>query len=426
MLELSFIRQNPDAVKENFRRRAQLDRMADVDELLEVDQKIKKLKGELDSLRAERNSLSETINKTKKKGGDISALIIKVKQLPEQIKAIEEQYATLEQHLRTLMLSIPNMLHESVPQGLSDAENSTVREVGRKPDFKFEVKSHADLLEPKNLADLERAAKISGARFYILKNEMVLLELALLRFALDNLYRKGFSLIEPPFMMRQEPYEGVTDLKDFQDVMYKIEDEDLYLIATSEHPMAAMHQNETFQPQDLPLKYAGVSPCFRKEVGAHGKDTKGIFRVHQFMKVEQFIFCEPKDSWQHFDALLANAEELLQALKLPYRVVSICTGDIGTVAAKKIDLEVWMPASKQYREVVSCSNCLSYQATRLGIKVADNEQRSFVHTLNSTAIATTRIMVAIMENYQNADGSFNVPDALHSYMHSIKRIPPNS
>ena len=423
MLDINFIRKNPEALRQNFLKRGLKERVSEVDEILETDKKLRKLKGELDSLRSERNSLSEKINQTKKEKGDISVLVAKVKALPQEIKEKEDEYAALEQHLRGLLLLIPNILHESVPQGVGEEDNVAIREEGRKPEHKFSVKSHVDLLESKKLADLERAAKISGARFYFLKNELVLLEQALIKFALDFLYKKDFTLIEPPFMMKQEPYEGVTDLKDFEDVMYKIEDEDLFLIATSEHPMAAMHKDETFAPEELPIKYAGVSPCFRKEAGAHGKDTKGIFRVHQFTKVEQFVFCKPEDSWKHFDELLANAEEILQHLKLPYRVVAICSGDIGNVASKKIDLEVWMPASGQYREVVSCSNVLSYQAARLNIKYGDTEKKDYVHTLNSTAIATTRMMVAIMENFQNEDGSFNVPEALHPYLHGIKKIP---
>ena len=225
-------------------------------------------------------------------------------------------------------------------------------------------------------------------------------------------------------MMRRQAYEGVTDLKDFEDVMYKIEGEDLYLIATSEHPMAAMYMDEVLEEKDLPIKMAGISPCFRKEAGAHGKDTKGIFRVHQFNKIEQFIFSKPEDSWELHEELLKNTEEIFKKLKLPYRVVNICTADIGTVASKKYDIEVWMPVQKQYREVASISNCTAFQATRLNVKYRTNEGNKFVHTLNATAIATSRVIVAIMENFQNKDGSISVPTVLQDYMHGIKKIKP--
>jgi seryl-tRNA synthetase len=249
--------------------------------------------------------------------------------------------------------------------------------------------------------------------------------MALMNFAIETLTNKGYTLIEPPCLMKREPYEGVTALGDFADVLYKIENEDLYLIATSEHPMAAMHMNEVLKQEDLPLKLAGVSTCFRKEAGAHGKDTRGIFRTHQFNKIEQFIFCTPEQSWQMHEELARNAEELLQKLELPYRMVNVCTGDIGTVAAKKYDFEAWMPAQSAYREVISCSNCTDYQARRLGIRYREKEgapPKGFVHTLNSTAIATGRTIVAILENNQQEDGTIRVPAALRKYMGDIENI----
>jgi len=250
-----------------------------------------------------------------------------------------------------------------------------------------------------------------------------MLDLALKQLALDMLIKKGFIPVEPPFMIRREPYEGVTDLGDFEDVLYKIEGEDLYLIATSEHPIAAMHMNEVLDKDKLPLKYAGISPCFRKEAGAHGKDTKGIFRVHQFNKIEQFVFCKEEDSWKIFEELLKNAEELFKKLKLHYRVVNICTEEIGTLAAKKYDIEVWFPVQKAYREAVSCSNCTDYQARRLNIKYDDNGERKIMHTLNSTEIATGRVLAAILENYQQKDGSVKIPAVLQKYINK-KVIKP--
>jgi seryl-tRNA synthetase len=249
--------------------------------------------------------------------------------------------------------------------------------------------------------------------------------MALLAFAMEGLFKNGYTPIEPPYLMKREAYEGVTALSDFEDVLYKIENEDLYLIATSEHPMAAMFKDEVLKEEELPLKLAGISACFRKEAGVHGKDTRGIFRTHQFNKIEQFVFCTPEESWKLHEELVHNAEELVQKLGLPYRVVNVCTGDIGTVAAKKYDVEAWMPAQNAYREIVSCSNCTDYQARRLNIRYREKEgapTKGLVHTLNSTAIATGRTIVAILENFQQEDGSIVVPKVLRKYMGDIEKI----
>ena len=278
------------------------------------------------------------------------------------------------------------------------------------------MKPHGELLQELGLADFEKAAEVSGHGFYYLMGDIARLEMALVNFAVDSLAKKGYTLVEPPLMLRRKPYEGVTDLKDFETMMYKVDGEDLLLIATSEHPIAAMLMNETLDEKKLPIKFAGYSPCFRKELGSHSIDTKGLFRVHHFNKVEQFIFCKPEDSWKFHDELLSNGEELFQQLKIPYRVVNICTGDIGIVAAKKYDIEAWFPRENLYREVISCSNCTSYQATRLNIKYRKGEEKEHVHTLNSTAIATGRAIRAIVENYQQKDGTIKVPTVLQKYM----------
>ncbi|MGD0511436.1 MAG: serine--tRNA ligase, partial [Candidatus Micrarchaeaceae archaeon] len=296
------------------------------------------------------------------------------------------------------------------------------------------AKNHEEILSDLGLVDIERAAKISGARFFFLKGDFALLEQSLIRFALDELVRKGYTMIAPPLVLKKKYYSGVTALGDFEDMLYKIEDpkeaagkkdyehieEELFMIGTSEHPMAAMHAEETFAGSELPLKYVGLSPCFRREAGAHGKDTKGIFRVHQFYKVEQFVFARQEDSWEYFDELVKNEEEIFQKLKLPYHVIDICTGDIGTVAAKKVDLEAWMPSQQKYREVTSASNCTDWQSLRLDIKYDEKGERKYVHTLNATAVATNRTLVAIVENYANPDGTITVPDALVPYMGKSK------
>jgi len=422
MLELRFVLEHPEIIKADLDRRGALDKIALVDKLVGLLNKEKKDKKELDSLRHKRNLITDEINQLKKEKKDFSHKIKEAKDLPKLIQEKEKEYEHMLQEIKQIRYSIPNVLHESVPMGKSEEDNVVLREVGEKRNFTFKPKSHVDLIEKLDLADIEKAGEIAGARFYYLKNELVMLDFALMKFAMDFLFKKSYALIQPPYVMRREPYEAVTDLKDFEDVMYKIEGEDLYLIATAEHPLAAMHMNEILDSEKLPIKLAGISPCFRKEAGAHGKDTKGIFRVHQFHKVEQFIFSKPGQSWQLHEELLQNAEALYQQLKLPYRIVNICTADIGSIAAKKYDLEVWMPAQNTYREVVSCSNCTSYQAVRLNTRFMDGENKEYVHTLNSTAIATSRTIVAILENYQNEDGSVTVPEVLVPYMNGITKI----
>jgi seryl-tRNA synthetase len=323
------------------------------------------------------------------------------------------------------LLRLPNILHHSVPKGIDENDNITVFEWGKIPEHDFPIKDHVTLGLNLDLMDFKRAAKVSGARFYYLKNEGVTIDFALMNFAIAEMREKGYTPIEPPFMMRKKSYEGVTAFSDFYEVLYKIENEDLYLIATSEHPIAAMYMDEVINEKDLPLRFVGVSPCFRKEAGAHGKDTKGIFRTHQFNKVEQFVFCKPEDSWKIHEELIDNVKAIYKKLELPFRVVNVCTGDIGTVAAKKYDLEVWMSAQQKFREVVSCSNCTDYQARRLNIRFRETEGRlpkGFVHTLNSTAIATGRTIVAILENFQEKNETIIVPNVLRPLMNGKKKI----
>ncbi|MHA1245794.1 MAG: serine--tRNA ligase [Candidatus Thorarchaeota archaeon] len=419
MLDLRFVRENPELVMENLRRRKDDRVIADFKRLLELDEEVRARKKRIQELRTERNRLSREVGRLKKSGGDPSEIIARVNVVNQEIREVESETARIEAELRRLQMRIPNLLHESVPFGEDEEDNQVVREWGGRPTFDFDIKSHVDLLDLLDVADIPRAAKIAGARFYFLKNELVLLDLAMQQMALEMLIERGFVPVLPPFMMHREPYEGVTDLEDFENVMYKIEDEDLYLIATSEHPLAAMHMGEVFEPTDLPIRLAGLSTCFRKEAGTHGKDTKGIFRVHQFNKVEQFVFSHPDESWSIHEELIRNAEEFFQRLDIPYRVVNICTGEIGTVAAKKYDLEVWMPGQGRYREAVSCSNCTAYQATRLGIRYRIKKggtEKAYVHTLNSTMMANPRAIVAILENYQREDGSVTIPKALHRYL----------
>jgi seryl-tRNA synthetase len=423
MLDIRFVRAHPEIVKADLKKRNDPGKIEWVDDLLKKDARSRELKGETDSLRQRRNTIARDINTAKKAGQDAKDLMAEAAALPQKIRACDAEQEEIKESIHHHLMRLPNILHDSVPSGRDDSENVEIKRVGTPRPVTFTVKNHGQLAADNNWADFERATKIAGAGFYFLKGSLVLLDLALQRYALDLLAEKGFTPVIPPYMINRSAYEGVTDLEDFEKVMYKIDGDDAYLIATSEHPIGAMYQDEIFEEKDLPLRLAGISPCFRREIGAHGLDTKGLFRVHQFTKVEQFVFCIPEDSWTIHEELLANAEELFQGLGLPYRVVNICTGDIGTVAAKKYDIEVWMPRENAYREVVSCSNCTSYQAVRLNIRVRnkkDFESKQHIHTLNSTEVATSRVIRAILENNQQEDGSVEIPEVLRSSMNGRK------
>jgi seryl-tRNA synthetase len=419
MLDIRFVRANPDAIKADLNKRNDTEKLAWVDEVIKKDARSRELKAETDILRQRRNTIAREINAARKAGHVANDLMAEAAGLPQKIRDCDAEQEENATTIHAYLMRLPNILHESVPVGKDDSENVEIKRAGTPRTFDFEIRNHGQLAVDMGWADFERATKISGAGFYFLKGSLVLLDMALQRYAIDLLVQKGYTPITPPYMLNRTSYEGVTDLGDFEEVMYKIDGNDAYLIATSEHPIGAMFQDEIFEEKDLPLRFAGISPCFRREIGAHGLDTKGLFRVHQFTKVEQFVFCKPDESWQIHEELLANAEEIYQNLGLPYHVVTICTGDIGTVAAKKYDIEVWMPREHAYKEVVSCSNCTSYQAVRLNIKVRDKsdfELKQYLHTLNSTAIATSRVMRAILENYQEPDGRVQIPPVLRSYM----------
>jgi seryl-tRNA synthetase len=425
MLDIKLIRENPNFVKNNLMKRGNPENTRMLDELVEIDRKWRQNLTKLNELRHERKLVTAEVAMLKKTGKDVSSTIEKAKKTDSEITSIEKEVVEAEEKTRDYLMRLPNLLHETVPVGKDEKDNFQMRTWGDIPKFGFPVKNHVDLGLNLDVIDIERAGKVAGSRFFYLKREGVLLDMALMSFALEEMTKKGYIAIEPPYLMKREPYEGVTALSDFGDVLYKIENEDLYLIATSEHPMAAMFMNEVLKEEDLPLKLAGISACFRKEAGAHGKDTRGIFRTHQFNKVEQFVFCKPEESWKLHEELVRNAEELVQKIGLPYRVVNVCTGDIGAVAAKKYDIEVWMPAQNAFREIISCSNCTDYQARRLNIRYREKEgapTKGFVHTLNSTAIATGRTIVAILENFQQEDGSIIVPKVLRKYMGYIEKI----
>lgn len=422
MLDIRFIRENPSIIKKDLKKRQDTEKIKWVDDLIVKDKEYRILLQLNQDLRHKRNLITNEINQLRKEGKDISGKVKEAKELPDKIKEVDEKIKEIQGKVYYYLMRLPNILHKSVPVGKDETGNKEVRKFGEKKKFDFKLRAHGELIEKLGLGDFEQAAKVAGKGFYYLIGDLALMELALQRFAIDFLVKKSFKLIEPPLMLRRKPYEGVTDLKDFETMMYKVEGEDAYLIATSEHPIAALFMDKVFGEKELPLRFCGVSPCFRKEIGSHGIDEKGLFRVHQFNKVEQFVFCKPEDSWKLHEELIANAEQLFKKLKLPYRIMNICTGDIGIVAAKKYDLDVWMPREKEYKEVVSCSNCTSYQAVRLNVKYRKNSEKEYVHTLNSTAIATGRTLRGIIENYQQKDSSIKVPNVLVPYMNGIKVI----
>ncbi len=424
MLDIKLIRENPGVVYENLKRRQNEEYLEMFDKLQKEDKRWRELVAEVNSLRQKRNELSIKVAHAKKEKDSVGKLLKEAAKIPAQIKKTEGEMSKHEEQVKYYLMRLPNLLHESVPYGKDENENKVVKIVGRPPKFSFEPKGHLEILQGLGLIDVERAAKVVGHGFFYLKGDLVALDLALQRFALDFLKKKGFEIIEPPFMLNKDSYMGVTDLEFFHDQLYKVENEDLYMIATAEHPMGAMLKDEVVERGDLPIKLAGISPCFRKEVGAHGKYTKGLFRMHHFNKVEQFVFCEPDESWKIFEEIQKNSEELYDKLGLHFRVVNVCTGDIGIIASKKFDIEAWM-ADGKFREIVSNSNCTDYQARRLNIKFKEGAGKppiGFVHTSNNTAIATSRTMIAIIEQFQNKDGTVNIPKVLQPFMDGIKKL----
>jgi len=412
--------------------------------LFDADKRRRSIIVELQNLKHQKNILAKEIAQAKKRNENVSNLISKMEQIGIQIKKTEDESKYNEEIYLKYINSLPNFLHESVPIGKDESGNVVLRKFetnihssgflaennnnnnNNNDEYPLQVKrkSHIDLANEYNFVDFERAGKISGARFYILKNEMVRLSMALSNFALDYLISEGYTAIQPPFLIRREAMEGAVILSDFEDTIYKIENEDLYLIGTSEHPMASMHMNEIIEGRNLPIRYAGVSSCFRKEAGAHGKDMKGLFRVHQFEKIEQFVFCKPEDSWREHERLLQITEKFYELLEIPYRTIILCSGDIGKVSAKTYDIEAWFPVQGAYREICSCSNCTDYQARSLKIRYRNNpnEETSLVHTLNSTLVAVQRTLVAIMENYQSPNGTIVIPKVLRKYLGNIEEI----
>jgi len=414
MLDMKMIRENPESIRKMLKDR---DVQFDLDSLLELDKKRRDMIISTDELRKKKNEMSIKISEAKKTGSEATTIIQEMQSVSQDLTKLEEIQQSTELEYSKLALTIPNTLDKSVPCG-DVSVNKETRKWGSVPKFEFEVKDHIDLSESLNLLELERAAKTAGARFYYLKGDLVKLNQSLIQFGLDFLSEKGYTMFQPPYMINRKSMQGAVILDDFEDVIYKIDGQDLYLIGTSEHAMVSMHGNEILDGNLLPTRYASISPCFRKEAGAHGKDQKGIFRVHQFEKIEQFVFSKPEDSSNEHEKMIAITEEFFQKLEIPHRIVLLASGDMGKISAKTYDLEAWMAGQNAYREVASCSNCLDYQSRRLKIRFRDktNEDTQYAHTLNSTLVATERTMVAIIENFQTKDGHINIPNALQKYM----------
>lgn len=424
MIDINLIRKNPDFIKENIKKKFQNEKIKLVDDFLKLDEKWRKLKFEEDSFRAQRNKISQEINNLIKenKKDKIESLKEQAKKIPDNIKKIQENRTDLEVKMKEILYKIPNIIHPSVPIGKDSSENVEVKRFGKIREYNFEVKSHVDLGEELGLLDFDTSADVAGKGFYFMKGELALLNMALINYARDFMLNKDFIYVEPPLMIKRDVLDSVYSTAEIEAMGYKIQGEELYLIATSEHPLIAQFIGKTLNGYKLPIKQTGYSMCFRKEIGSHGIDEKGIYRTHQFNKQEMIVICEPEDSYKWYDTMLNYSIELFKSLEIPFRVLECCSGDLADLKAKSCDLECWSPRRNEFFEVTSLTNMEEAQARRLGIKIEKNGKIYFAHTLNNTVIATSRALVAIMENNQNKDGSINIPKVLIPYMNGKTKI----
>ncbi len=427
MTSTKYIRDNLDAMRKSLEKR---DSKFPLEELLALDEKVRKSEHEIQELRTERNKGNEQVAEVKKSGKEADRkLIERLTEIKKEIEEIENALPKDKERLDYLLWNVPNIAHESVPKGKDDSENPEIRKWGTVKKAALDG-THEEILNKLGLIDIETASRVSGARFFYLRGDLALLEQSVLRFSMDLLAKKGFTPISPPFMLRKEVYGGIVPFATFEDALYRVSslrevaegnttekmDEDLFLISTTEHPMIALHAEEIIPVAKLPIKYVGISPAFRKELGAHGKDTKGIFRVHQFIQTEQVVICKQEDSWKFFNEMIGNIEEIWKTLGIPHRIIEICSGDLSSRDAKSYDCEAWIPSQQKYREVASCSNVTDWQSRRLGIKYEEGGEKKYAHTLNATGVPTPRALIPIIENNLNADGTVTVPDALVPYM----------
>lgn len=423
MIDINLIRKNPDLVKENIKKKFQNEKLKLVDEIKQKDEKWRDLKQETDKLRHERNEISMQISELKKSKKSASELLKKAKKIPDKIKNIESKANKLQEEINSLLPQIPNIIHSPVPIGKDDSKNKEIEKIGSPTKFDFKPKTHVELGEALEVLDFESSARTSGAGFYYLKGDLALLNQALIRFAIEKVTSKKFTYIETPLMLKEKIIKNVTDLNDQKNQIYKIENEDLYLIGTSEHSLIGRFIDSLLNEAKLPIKNTSYSMCFRKEIGSHGIEEKGIYRTHQFNKVEMIIICNPKESMKYFDEAKSITIDIFRSLKIPIRVMEFCSGALGDLKNYQVDIEAWSPIKKEYYEVGSCSNLTDAQARKLKIRaIGKNNEKFIPHTINNTAIATSRALIAIMENYQQKDSSIKIPDVLVPYMNGKKKI----
>jgi len=414
MIDAKLIRSDPDGVRAALARRGAGEA---VDAFLELDTDRRRLLSEVEQARAEANAAAKEIGKVKAQGGDASAAIARQAELKRALGDEEQQLAAVDARITELLLATPNLPDETAADGMAEEDSATLKTYGEKPDFGFEPRDHLALAGPEGLGliDMESAGRVSGSRFHYLLGDLVRLEFALVQWALDKLVGYGFTPVIPPVLVREEAMVGTGMFPEARAQVYALGSDELFLVGTAEVPLASMHQDRIFQPEELPLHYVGFSTCFRREAGAAGKDTRGIFRVHQFDKLEIFVYCQPEESNAEHERILAIEEEIAQQLGLHYQVQNIAVGDLGAPAAKKYDIEVWLPGQERYRELTSCSNCTDYQARRLGIRVKADKGTRHIHMLNGTAVTSSRTLLALIEYGQQADGSIATPEVLHRF-----------
>lgn len=425
MIDIRLVREHPEIIKETIKKKGKLEKLKLLEEAIKKDSEWRTLKAEIDKLRTDRNMISKQIGDAKKSGSSTTALLKKAGTIPEKIARVESKATVLESRIQELLKQLPNTMHPSVPLGKNDKDNVELRTIGKPGKFDFPVVSHAELAESLGLADFDASARTSGSGFYYLEGDLALLNQALIRYGIETMVAKGFTYVETPLLLRGDVIRNVTDLNDMQNQIYKA-DEDLYLIGTSEHSLIGRHIDTIIPEKKLPIKHTSYSMCFRKEIGSHGLDQKGLFRTHQFNKIEMIVICTPEESMKHYEAMQEITVEIFKGLGIPIRVLAICSGDLGDLKHIQVDIEAWSPRTKAYFEVGSCSNLTDAQARRLKIRCDGPRGRYVPHTLNNTAIATSRALVAILENYQQKDGSVKIPDVLQPFMHGKKVLTPRS
>jgi len=422
VLYVKFIKENCNLLKNSLKKRGHEEKVEWLDIILERDKKWRALKQKADKLRQKRNELTNKIRELKSQKKHFDLILKQAQSIPGKIALMENEMTELKKQIDSYLEKLPNILHEKVPLGKDEKDNVPFKFFKERPSDNLELLNHSDLLEKTDLANFDAGRTNSGQGFNYLTGELAELDLALQRFGIDFLLKKGFQVVVPPLALNKKALCGTVPLDEFKDVIYKIEDEDLYLIATAEQPLVSLNSNKTFSKEDLPIKICAITPCFRKEIGSRGVDTKGLFRMHQFNKVEQVIVSDQESSYDLLEEMESITEEFFKKLEIPFRVIEICSGDLGPKQTKQYDIEAWFPRQQEYQEVTSASNTGEYQSATLNIKYTEGEEKKFCHLLNNTMVATSRAMVAIIENFQNKNGTITIPKALRKYMNGKKKI----